>query len=231
MFRRIAILLVCAFAIGAAAPPAGAAANDWIRLPRPLEQGTQSSHLGVRAVTYALAQLDRPYVWGGAGPRVFDCSGLVVWSFNHAGRRGLGHYTGWLWRSGPHIARNRLRAGDLVFFHGGEHMGMYLFGDFFIQAPHTGDVVKISRLRGPYRTGYYGAVRILPATTARGGPARPVHTTWQLSGHGATHERAQACRQGGFGVGCLTGRICETVDARTASGDPLPACRGSFGTL
>ena len=131
-----------------------------------------SQALGVRAAAYALKQLGRPYVWGGAGPRVFDCSGLVTWAYGHAGRHGLGHWTGWLKDSGPHIRRNRLQTGDLVFFYGTEHVGIYLFADFFIHAPHTGDVVKISRLSGHYDKVWAGAVRI--QQNERGGVAENV---------------------------------------------------------
>ena len=178
---QILALLGCLAAAFAGAPPAEAGSNEWIPLKKPLAAGTRSSELGVRAVTYALSELGRPYVWGGAGPRSFDCSGLVVWSYGRAGRGGLGHYTGWLWNAGPHVSRGNLKAGDLVFFSGGEHVGIYLFDGLFIQAPHTGDVVKISSLSGSYAARFSGAVRILPKVPRpHGGRAHPARALWAI---------------------------------------------------
>ena len=117
------------------------------------------SSLGSAAVNYAVGQLGTPYVWGGAAPGGFDCSGLVTWAFAQAGRSGLPHYTGSLWTSGTRIGSQAdLAPGDLVFFHGLGHMGIYIGNDQYVHAPHTGDVVKISRL-STYG-GYVGAVRI-----------------------------------------------------------------------
>ncbi|HET6175244.1 MAG TPA: NlpC/P60 family protein [Gaiellales bacterium] len=116
------------------------------------------SSLGAAAVNFAVGQLGMPYVWGGAAPGGFDCSGLVSWAFAQAGRSGLPHYTGSLWTSGTQIpSQADLAPGDLVFFHGLGHMGIYMGHDQFVHAPHTGDVVKISLLSA-YR-GYVGAVR------------------------------------------------------------------------
>ena len=188
---QICLFFACLVAALAGAPAASAAGNEWIPLKRPLAEGTRSSELGVRAVTYALSELGRPYVWGGAGPRSFDCSGLVVWSYGRAGRGGLGHYTGWLWNAGPHVTRRNLKAGDLVFFYGGEHVGIYLFDGLFIQAPHTGDVVKISSLSGSYAARFSGAVRILPsAPRPHGGRAHAARALWALDRH--LHHRLHA---------------------------------------
>jgi peptidoglycan DL-endopeptidase CwlO len=117
------------------------------------------STAGESAVNFALGQLGTPYVWGGGAPGGFDCSGLVSWAYAQAGRGGLPHFTGALWNSGTHISSQAdLAAGDLVFFHGLGHVGLYIGGGNFVHAPHTGDVVKISNL-GSY-SGYDGAVRV-----------------------------------------------------------------------
>jgi cell wall-associated NlpC family hydrolase len=117
------------------------------------------STVGEAAVNIALAQLGTPYVWGGAAPGGFDCSGLVSWAYSQAGLGGLPHFTGALWNSGTHISsQSDLAPGDLVFFHGLGHVGLYIGGGNFVHAPHTGDVVKISNLAG--YSGYDGAVRI-----------------------------------------------------------------------
>ena len=117
------------------------------------------STAGESAVNFALGQLGTPYVWGGGSPGGFDCSGLVSWAYSQAGRGGLPHFTGALWNSGTHISsQGDLAPGDLVFFHGLGHVGLYIGGGNFVHAPHTGDVVKISNL-GSYG-GYVGAVRV-----------------------------------------------------------------------
>ena len=117
-----------------------------------------ASTAGEAAANVALAQLGTPYVWGGSAPGGFDCSGLVSWAYAQAGHGGLPHYTGALWSSGTRISESELAPGDLVFFHGLGHVGIYIGGGNFVHAPHSGDVVKISSLSG--YSGYDGAVRI-----------------------------------------------------------------------
>jgi cell wall-associated NlpC family hydrolase len=117
------------------------------------------STLGESAANIALGQLGTPYVWGGGAPGGFDCSGLVSWAYGQAGIGGLPHFTGALWNSGTHISsQGDLAPGDLVFFHGLGHVGLYIGGGNFVHAPHSGDVVKISNL-ATY-SGYDGAVRV-----------------------------------------------------------------------
>ncbi len=116
------------------------------------------STVGESAANIALGQLGTPYVWGGGAPGGFDCSGLVSWAYGQAGQGGLPHFTGALWNSGTHVAQSDLAPGDLVFFHGLNHVGLYIGGGSFVHAPHTGDVVKISSLAG--YSGYVGAVRV-----------------------------------------------------------------------
>ena len=108
------------------------------------------------AAQYALQFLGVPYVWGGASPSGFDCSGLATYVFAKYGK-SVPHYTGAIWNSFPQVPRDQLQVGDLVFFHGLGHMGIYLGGDQFVHAPHTGDVVKVSQF-STY-SGYVGAVR------------------------------------------------------------------------
>jgi cell wall-associated NlpC family hydrolase len=116
--------------------------------------------LGQQAAALAQQYLGVPYVWGGASPSGFDCSGLVVYVYGQLGV-SLPHYTFSLWNSGAHVSRDQLAPGDLVFFYSLEHVGIYIGGGLFVHAPHTGDVVKISSLSDPwYSSAYYGAVRI-----------------------------------------------------------------------
>lgn len=114
------------------------------------------SSANASAARYALQFLGVPYVWGGASPSGFDCSGLATYVFAKYGK-SVPHYTGAIWNAFPHVSTSDLQVGDLVFFHGLGHMGIYLGGDQFVHAPHTGDVVKVSQF-STY-SGYVGAVR------------------------------------------------------------------------
>jgi len=104
--------------------------------------------------------LGTPYVWGGASPGGFDCSGLVVYVFSQVGV-SLPHSSYAQYGAGVPVSYDQLQPGDLVFFYGLGHVGIYVGGGNFIHAPHTGDVVKISSLSGSYTSSYVGARRIL----------------------------------------------------------------------
>jgi len=120
--------------------------------------------LGGKAVAIAERYLGVPYRWGGADPLTgFDCSGFTMYVYAQLGI-GLTHYTGAQFYEGTRVPPDQLQPGDLVFFEpsarGPQHEGMYIGDGQFIQAPHTGDVVKISSLSEPsYQFGYVGAVR------------------------------------------------------------------------
>ena len=117
------------------------------------------SSVAASAVGVALGQLGTPYAPGGAAPGGFDCSGLVSWAYAQAGHPGLPHYTGDLWNSGTRVSStSELAPGDLVFFNSLDHVGIYIGGGQFVEAPHSGDVVKVTSLAS--RSDYIGAVRI-----------------------------------------------------------------------
>jgi cell wall-associated NlpC family hydrolase len=100
------------------------------------------------------------YVWGGASPSGFDCSGLVTYVFAQVGV-SLPHSSYALYGVGSPVSRDQLQPGDLVFFDGLGHVGIYIGGGQFIHAPHTGDVVKISSLgESWYASTYVGARRV-----------------------------------------------------------------------
>ena len=111
-------------------------------------------------VGIAMRYLGVPYVWGGASPSGFDCSGLVMYVYAQVGV-SLPHYTGAQWNAGVPVSRGDLQPGDLVFFDGLGHVGIYIGGGQFIHAPHTGTVVQIASLSGYYQSAYVGARRIL----------------------------------------------------------------------
>ena len=108
-------------------------------------------------VGLAMQELGKPYVWGAAGPNSFDCSGLVTYVFAKVGV-SLPHNAAAMYSYGSPVGYGDLQPGDLVFFSGLGHMGIYIGGGQFIHAPHTGDVVKISNMAD--HGGYVGARRI-----------------------------------------------------------------------
>ncbi len=108
-------------------------------------------------VGLAMQELGKPYVWGAGGPSSFDCSGLVMYVYAQVGV-SLPHNAAAMYSYGSPVAYSDLQPGDLVFFSGLGHMGIYIGGGQFIHAPHTGDVVKISYMSD--HGGYVGARRI-----------------------------------------------------------------------
>ena len=112
-------------------------------------------------VGIAMQYLGVPYVWGGASPSGFDCSGLAMYVYAQIGI-SLPHNAAMQYSSvGVSVSRSDLQPGDLVFFDGLGHMGIYIGGGQFIHAPHTGDVVKISSLSDSwYASTYVGAKRV-----------------------------------------------------------------------
>jgi cell wall-associated NlpC family hydrolase len=111
-------------------------------------------------VGIAMQYLGTPYVWGGGAPGGFDCSGLAMYVYAQVGV-SLPHNAAMQYGVGVPVSRDQLEAGDLVFFNGLGHMGIYIGGGQFIHAPHSGDVVKISSLSDSwYAATWVGARRI-----------------------------------------------------------------------
>jgi peptidoglycan DL-endopeptidase CwlO len=110
-------------------------------------------------VGIAMQYLGTPYVYGGASPSGFDCSGFVMYVFAQIGV-SLPHNAAAQYGYGTPVDRSQLQPGDLVFFNGLGHMGIYVGGGSFIHSPHTGDVVKISSMSGWYASSYVGARRL-----------------------------------------------------------------------
>ncbi|WP_051703964.1 C40 family peptidase [Glycomyces sp. NRRL B-16210] len=104
-----------------------------------------SSDAATAAVQFAKNQLGEPYVFGAAGPDSWDCSGLVVGAYNVSGV-SLTHSTWAIWDQTSSIGRGDLKPGDLVFYNGQNHVGIYIGGGEVVHAPKPGDVVKISPL-------------------------------------------------------------------------------------
>ncbi|HEU5491036.1 MAG TPA: NlpC/P60 family protein [Gaiellaceae bacterium] len=110
-------------------------------------------------VGIALQYLGIPYVWGGSSPSTgFDCSGFTSYVYAQVGVY-LPHHAASQYNMGTPVAYEQLAPGDLVFFSGLGHVGLYIGGGQFVHAPHTGDVVRISSL-GERAGSYVGARRL-----------------------------------------------------------------------
>jgi peptidoglycan DL-endopeptidase CwlO len=112
-------------------------------------------------VGIAMQYLGTPYRWGGSSPSTgFDCSGFVYYVFSRVGV-SLPRVVSAQYTVGVAVSRSELQPGDIVFFNGLGHDGIYIGGNQFIHSPHTGDVVKISSITGYYSSGFVGARRVL----------------------------------------------------------------------
>jgi cell wall-associated NlpC family hydrolase len=112
-------------------------------------------------VPILMRYLGVPYQWGGASPSSgFDCSGLVLYVYAQVGV-SLPHNAALQYGYGAPVDRADLQPGDIVFFNNLGHDGVYIGGGQFIDAPKTGDVVKIENLNDPaWAAGYVGARRL-----------------------------------------------------------------------
>jgi cell wall-associated NlpC family hydrolase len=112
-----------------------------------------------KAVNYAIAQLGKPYVFGGTGPTGYDCSGLTMMAWRAAGV-DLPRVVPDQYNAIRHVAKSDLQPGDLVFFDSLGHEGIYVGGGRFIHAPHTGTDVQYASMSNPYWvSNYVGAGR------------------------------------------------------------------------
>jgi peptidoglycan DL-endopeptidase CwlO len=125
--------------------------------PSVLPTAPPATHGGV--VGIAMQYLGIPYVYGGSTPAGFDCSGFTMYVFAQVGV-SLPHNAAAQYGVGTPVDRSQLQPGDLVFFNGLGHVGIYIGGGSFIHSPHTGDVVKISSLSGWYSSTWVGARRL-----------------------------------------------------------------------
>ncbi|MBV9484877.1 MAG: C40 family peptidase, partial [Frankiaceae bacterium] len=99
--------------------------------------------VGEVALRTALRQLGQPYVWGGAGPSTYDCSGLVRRAYGRAGVR-LTHFSGSQWNQGRLIPARDALPGDLILFGNPiYHVAIYLGAGWMLNAPFTGHYVDV----------------------------------------------------------------------------------------
>jgi hypothetical protein len=123
----------------------------------------------VNFLNAAKSRIGLPYVWGAAGPRSFDCSGLVQWSFAQAGIR-MPRVSEEQWLTGPHVPYSDARPGDLLFWHYDptdptniDHVAIYWGDGMMVVAPHTG--LNVQYVPVPL-SNLAGVVRVDPALAA-----------------------------------------------------------------
>jgi cell wall-associated NlpC family hydrolase len=157
---RLALLVLVLLAFCAARAGGAFGGIDRPARPKP-SRATLVARERARIVRFARRYLGIPYSYGGASPASgFDCSGFTRFVYAHFGIE-LPHFSGGQFDLGRRVARAALRPGDLVFFDGLGHVGIYVGGGRFIHAPHTGTQVSIDPLDGWYGAEYDGARRLV----------------------------------------------------------------------
>ncbi len=151
--------------------------------------GMGASPQAIAAVNFALSQVGKPYVWAAAGPNAYDCSGLVLASYQHAGVSTLPRVAADQYHATTPVPLSQLLPGDLLFYSSSPtdwrqiyHVVMYIGGGRVVEAPQPGDNVKVV---GVFLTDFFGATRVVgavpggvttvgsAAAPGTGGPAGP----------------------------------------------------------
>ena len=131
--------------------PAAPPATSTTTAPAP-----PASSRAAAAVQAALAQVGKPYSWGGAGPDAFDCSGLTMWAWAQAGV-ALPHNSAAQYASTPRVAQGDWQPRDLLFYGSPiHHVAIYIGGGQVVEAPYTGTTVRVASAT---RSDYVGAGR------------------------------------------------------------------------
>ncbi len=126
------------------------------------KEAAKNSSRGARVAAIAQRYLGIPYRWGGESPKTgFDCSGFVMYVFSRVGV-SLPRVVSAQYTVGRKVSRGALRPGDIVFFNGLGHDGIYIGGGRFVHSPNSGDVVKVSSIHDSwYHSRWVGARRVV----------------------------------------------------------------------
>jgi peptidoglycan DL-endopeptidase CwlO len=155
---RLLAFALAAIVFACVAPAASARLDGPPRREPPKPKPTP----GQRAAKAALRAVGVPYRWGGSSPDGgFDCSGLVHWAY---GRLGISvpHSSYALYGLGRNVPRSRLKPGDVLFFSGLGHVGLYVGRGRMVHAPQSGRTVEIVPLgRSHYGSRLVGARRLV----------------------------------------------------------------------
>lgn len=110
------------------------------------QQATATSSIADKAISFALAQVGKPYRWGAIGPDAYDCSGLIQTSYKHAGLK-LTRTTYTMIHQGQGVSRAQLQPGDLIFPNPG-HVQLYIGNGKVVEAPEAGIPVRVVPIWG-----------------------------------------------------------------------------------
>jgi cell wall-associated NlpC family hydrolase len=144
---RVPVLCLVAAITAAVAVPANAAPSAGHPRPHPIADAPSPTRAEL-AARFALDEVGVPYRWGGESPSSgFDCSGLVRWAYGRVGI-DLPHSSYALYGQGTRVAAGNLERGDILFFEGLGHVGLYLGKGRMVHAPQTGRNVEVVRLAG-----------------------------------------------------------------------------------
>jgi peptidoglycan DL-endopeptidase CwlO len=154
LLSRICLLSTCVALLGVAPAVAARPTVDTVANPARLPGSVplaitkprpKAPSLGTRVVRIAVKELGTPYRYGGMSPSGFDCSGLVAYVYGKLGV-DLPHNAAAQYAYGRPVHSGKLRPGDLVFFHGLGHVGLYIGRGKIIHAPHSGERVEVQSL-------------------------------------------------------------------------------------
>lgn len=160
---------------GAAVAPlvAQAAATNGAAAAQVGTGATGPSLTSAEVITFlkaAESRLGLPYVWGGSGPDVFDCSGLVQWSLAQAGVV-MPRVAADQALTGPRVPVSQLKPGDLLFYHTDptapgyiSHVAIYLGQDVMLQAPEPG--LDVEAVHADFGAEFAGAIQVYPGVAA-----------------------------------------------------------------
>ncbi|HEY9266225.1 MAG TPA: peptidoglycan hydrolase RipC [Mycobacterium sp.] len=110
----------------------------------PGDVAAPGSPASTTVIQAALSRIGSPYSWGGSGPSAFDCSGLVMWSFQQAGM-SLPHSSQALARGGQPVSRDQMQPGDLVtYYSDASHVGIYIGDGMMVHASTYGTPVRVA---------------------------------------------------------------------------------------
>jgi cell wall-associated NlpC family hydrolase len=159
---RLSSLAVVALAAGVAVGPAAAVVDEGKRAPLMAPAQPELPTRSERAVKAALEAVGTPYRWGGESPATgFDCSGLVRWAYGRVGVE-LPHNSYALYGEGRRVGESGMLPGDILFFEGLGHVGLYLGRGRMVHAPQTGRSVEVVRLSATnYGARLVGARRVV----------------------------------------------------------------------
>jgi peptidoglycan DL-endopeptidase CwlO len=146
--RAAALAAQQATPVAAPAPPSPPSSSGG-----PAPAPSSRAQIAVRA---ALSQVGKPYQWGASGPNSYDCSGLTMWAWAHAGV-SLPHSSSMQYSATQRVSQSDWQPGDLLFFGSPiHHVAMYIGNGQLVEAPYTGASVRVT---SAYRSDYVGAGR------------------------------------------------------------------------